>query len=456
MSIAEEIAKYVHSVGYSDIDSETVQNAKRRIIDTVGCAIGAAKEPPIRIAMKTLQDTKGSYYSTILGTGRKVDPYSAAFVNGSMSRYFDYMDTYDSKEFSHPSDNIMPIMAVAEAEHKGGKDIILGTVLAYEIQSRLCDAANLWKRGWDHVIYGLVSVSAAASRVMGLDVAQTTQAINISLNSHLTMRQLRAGELSMWKAPAFSNSARNAIFSAMLARNGMTGPAPVFEGEMGFWKEVSGRFTIDFKKFGNRRNRFKLNESALKYFPAEMRSQTAITAALELGGRIGSIDQIAGVEIGTSEAGYKVIGRGKEKWDPKTKETADHSLPYVVAAALMDHKVDADTFKERRFRDRRTLQFMKRIKVREVPEFTRLFNMGGTTNPSDIRIKLGDGGILYEKVIYSRGHPENPMSDEEIEQKFYGLAKMQISEAKSGRILNKLWQLERVGRARELFGVMKW
>ena len=205
----------------------------------------------------------------------------------------------------------MPILAVAEAFGKSGRDAILGIALAYELQCRLCDAANLWKLGWDHVIYGLVSIAGASSRLMGAGNGKTAQAINIALKSHLTMRQLRAGQLSMWKAPAFSNSARNAIFAAMLARNGMTGPSPVFEGEMGFWKEVSGKFSIDISDFGGKRGRFRINETVIKYFPAEIRAQTAIFAALEARKSFSSIDDIKSVEIGGDEASWKIIGRGK-------------------------------------------------------------------------------------------------------------------------------------------------
>jgi len=451
MTIAERLAEYVHSVDYADIDEATRHNAKKIIIDTIGCAIGAFNEKPIKIARATIRDAKSEPFSTILGTRRKTDPSLAAFINGGMARYFDYNDTYDAKEFAHPSDNILPIFAVVEAAHKGGRDAILGTVLAYELQARLADAASLWRHGWDHVIYGLVSVSAAASRIMDLSVEQTTQAINIALNSHLVMRQLRSGEISMWKAFAFSNSARNAIFSAMLAKNGMTGPSPVFEGEMGFWKQVTGKFEIDTRKFGSRRNKFRINLSVLKYFPAEIRAQTAIFAALELRSRFKSIKDIKSVKIGVDEASYKIIGKGPEKWDPKTKETADHSLPFVVAAALMDGNVGTSTYLKKRFRDKNTLEFMKRITVNEVPRYTKLFNKGGTVNASSITIKLNNGKVLHSESIYSKGHHKNPMSDSEIEEKFKRLTKRYLNDEKSKLLLDSLWHLDNINQVSSLF-----
>lgn len=453
MTIAQELAKYVCSTSFDDLPEKTIHAAKRVILDDLGCAIAASKSKPALIAMKSIQDTKGKYLSTILGTKRKTDPSLAAFINGAMARYLDYNDTYDSKELSHPSDNIMPVIAVCEALKKNGKDALLGVVLAYELQCRLCDAANLWKLGWDHVIYGLVSVSGAASKLMNLSEEKTTQAINIALNSHLTMRQLRAGELSMWKAPAFSNSARNGIFSAMLASNGMTGPAPVFEGEMGFWKQVSGKFSVDTSTFGGKRGNFRINNTLIKYFPAEVRAQTTIFAALEARRQIKSVSEIKSLEIGTNEAGYKIIGKGYEKWHPKTKETADHSLPYVVATALLDGTIDVDSYSDRKLKYKKALDLMKKITVVERPQYTRLFDKGGTVNASDVVITLQNGKKIKKSVIYSKGHPKNPMSTGEIEEKFRRLTKGMISKEKTERIIDSVWNLDKEGNVWKLVSI---
>ncbi len=411
MTIAGDIAEYAHSVDYSDIDEESIDNIKRLIVDTFGCGIGAFNEMPIRISRKALSGLGGKH-ATILGTDIKAEAYNAAFINGAMSRYFDYNDTYDAREFSHPSDNIMPMLAVAESERKTGRDALLGCLLAYEVQARLADAANLWKRGWDHVIYGLVSVSAVTSRMMGLSVDKTEQAINIALNSHLVMRQVRAGELSLWKAFAFSNVARNAIFSAILARKGMTGPSPVFEGEMGFFRQISGRFELRTRSFGGKRNSFRINRNMMKYYPAETRAQAAIFAALELRKEFRSVWEIRHVEIGAGEATVKVIGSGTEKWRPGTKETADHSMPYIVAAALMYGNVDIGTFSGKKFRDKKIVNFMERISVSEIPRYTALFNKGGTINAAKVTLELDDGRRIAREVVYPRGHWKNPMSNE--------------------------------------------
>ena len=454
MTIAEDIARYVGSVSYRDIPENVVHAAKVRIIDDIGCAIAGSVSRPATIAVKSVQESKGPHLSTVLGTKRKTDPSLAAFVNGAMARYLDFNDTYDSKELSHPSDNIMPVLAVAEAFGRTGKDALLGVVLAYELQCRMCDAANLWKLGWDHVIYGLVSVAGAASRLMGLDAGRTTQAINISLNSHLTMRQLRSGQLSMWKAPAFSNSARNAIFSATLAMNGMTGPAPVFEGDMGFWKQVTGRFSIDTSRFGGKRGSFRIKETLIKQYPAEVRAQAAISSALEARKAIGSVNRIKSIEIGTNEAGWKIIGKGYEKWHPKTKETADHSLPYVVAVSLLDGKITTASYSDSKLKDSKVASLMGKTTVVERKEYTKLFNNGGTVNAADVVIRMSDGRTVKKKCIYSKGHPRNPMDDSDIEEKFMGLAVPRIGRDKSRRLLKTVWSLEDVKDISKLLSIV--
>ncbi len=453
-TLAHDIAEYVHSVDYNDIPKQTIHDAKRLIIDTLGCGLGALDAEPVKIATKVAQYVESGPEATVLGTRRKAAPETAAFINGTMSRYLDYMDTYDGKEFSHPSDNIMPVIAIVESEGGSGRDVLLGTVLAYEIQCRLADAAALWTRGWDHVIYGLISVSAVSAKLMGLNVQKTEHAINIALNSHLTMRQLRVGEISMWKASAFANSARNAIFSSRLASAGMTGPSPVFEGEMGFWKLVTGKFDLDVKRFGNKKNKFKLGQGVIKFYPAEIRAQTAISVALQARKQFKSVWDIKSIDIRTNRAGLKILGNDPSKWNPKTKETADHSLPYVVAVALMDKKLDINSYKEERLRDKETLDLMKSIKVHEDKEFTKLFDEGGTVNASDIKIVLKDGKTIYEKQLYSKGHPRNPMTDQEIEEKFIRLTRRFVGDQKAEFIMETIWNLENVKNISKLFIIL--
>jgi 2-methylcitrate dehydratase len=440
MNIAERLSEYAQSIDYADLGEEVVVEAKKRIIDSLGCAIGAYREAPVRIARKVAGANHSGGASTILGTETRTSPDVATFVNGLMVRYFDYNDTYLSKEPAHPSDNISACLAVGEREGSSGKDLLTAVVLAYEVQCRLCDAADIRHRGWDHVCYGLVSSALAAGKIMGLPPRKLTHSVNISLNAHIAMRQVRAGELSEWKGASFANAARNAVFSTMLAAQGMTGPSPIFEGEMGFFKQVSGPFELDTAGFGGRGNRFKLGETYIKYFPAEYHAQSAIWAALQARRKVRSVDEISSVEVETHEAGYTILSKDKEKWAPSTKESADHSMPYMVGMALMQGKIDNSTYSARNLSDPKVLSFLKKIRVKEDSSLTEMYPRHIANR---VTLRLKDGRTLTEQVDDPKGHPENPMTREEVEAKFRRLTGKFLKEAEARAITDFVWDLEK-------------
>jgi len=440
LNLAEQLADYVHSTNYQDIPENVVHETKKRIVDSLGCAIGAFNADPVKISRKVAEAARDSQGSTLFGTRKKTTPDLAAFVNGIMVRYFDYNDTYLSKEPAHPSDNIGPCFSMAESERGTGKDLLLSIILAYEIQCRLCDAADIRHRGWDHVCYGLPSTALAASKLMKLDSEKMTQAVSLSLNSHITMRQVRAGELSMWKGCSFANAARNGVFSALLAREGMTGPSPIFEGEMGFFKQVSGPFEMNIDDFGGRKGSFKIAETYLKFFPAEIHSQTSIWAALEARNEIEKPEDIISVEIASHEAGYTILGKDPEKWNPLTKETADHSLPYIVGMALLEGKIDNSTYSEKKFRDSKILDFLKKITVVEDKALSSVYPEAVANR---VTVKLSSGKVVTKQVDYHKGHPKNPMSDKEVEEKFYRLTRKILDKNRARRILDATWNLEK-------------
>jgi 2-methylcitrate dehydratase len=447
VELARSLAEYALSVQYQRLDSRTVYEMKARIVDALGCAIGAYGEKPVAIATRAVASLGGG--STLLGTRSRTTPELATFVNGLMIRYFDFNDTYLSKEPAHPSDNLAPCFAVAESEGTPGKEIIAAAVAAYEIQCRLCDAADIRRRGWDHVNYGLVSSSLAAAKLMCLDRRKATEAVNIALSGHIAMRQVRAGELSMWKGASFSNAARNGVFAALLAREGMTGPSPIFEGEMGFFRQVSGKFNLNVQGFGGRRGTYKVKETYIKYWPAEYHAQTAIWAALEDRRHVKNLSDVSSVLVETHEAGFNILGKGKEKWRPKTKETADHSLPYIVGMALLQGKVDNSTYSARNLMDQKNLGFIRKVKVAEDPEFTALYPANGIANR--VTVAEPGGRETTAQVVLPKGHPLNPMTKEEIEAKFLRLTSKRLGESRAREAMSRLWNLE---KERELASVL--
>src|SRR5712691_3688853 len=285
-TLAHQLAEYACSLQFQDLSKEVVYEVKRRVIDSLGCALGAWNEEPCVIARNVASEFSAKRGSTIIGTSHKAPPDWAALANGCCIRYFDYNDTYLSKEPAHPSDNISAALAIAEDLGSNGRELITAIALAYEVQCRLCDAASIRARGWDHPTYGNFSTALACANLMKLDPEKTRHAVNIAGVACAAMRQARVGELSHWKGVAFANAARHGVYSALLARAGMTGPAPIFEGQMGFEKQLG-------VSLGNVGEKFKgapamILNTSIKYWPAEYHSQSAIESALFLRKQIGS------------------------------------------------------------------------------------------------------------------------------------------------------------------------
>jgi 2-methylcitrate dehydratase len=453
LNLAERLSEYADGLTYGGLGKVTVEETKKRIVDAVGCGLGAWDEEPVRIARKVAATTFSGGSSVIMGSSQKTTPDVATFVNGLMIRYFDYNDTYLSKEPAHPSDNIGATLSVARSVGASGRELILATALAYEIQCRLADSADIRHRGWDHVCYGLVSSALGAGKLLGLNRRKMTQAVNIALNAHIAMRQVRAGELSMWKGASFANAGRNAVFAALLAKDGMTGPSPIFEGEMGFFKQVSGPFDLEQEGFGRDGKGYKVCDTYIKYFPAEYHAQTAIWAAIEIRRQIGNPGDIESVEVATHEAGYTILGKDPEKWHPTTKETADHSMPYVVGMALLEGRVDNGTYSKRKVKDPRTAEFLSRIMVKEDPGLTSFYPARGMANRITVRTK---GGATFSKeVVVPRGHPLDPMSDKEVEEKFRRLTRRKLAPRRAEKLLEVLWGLEKVKDAGSLMPLMR-
>ena len=464
--LADRLARYCHSLRFENLSDAVVHEAKRRVLDSLGCALGAWNAPPCRFAREVAQQVKFVRGATLWGTGHKALPDLATFANGALVRYFDFNDTYLAKEPAHPSDNIPAVLAVAESTGASGKRVIQAIVLAYEVQCRLCDAAALRPRGWDHVTYGPFSSVLGAAKVMELSEAQTRHAVNLAGVANVALRQTRVGDLSMWKACAFSNAARNGVFAAMLARRGMTGPSPIFEGEKGFMKLVSGPLDLslfagekdDMLAKGEIKPGFKILDTYIKHYPVEYHAQTAVEAALELraaliqaeGAR--ALQHLSDIEIGSYEVAVEIIGREPEKWQPTTRETADHSFPYVVAVALHDGQVTLQSFSEKRLKDAAVLELMKKIRVVLEPEFV---NRYPASMPTRVTVRTREGKTYTTQRDLPVGHPGNPMSDQELETKFRHLVTRRLGRARTEQLIRQVWRLDQMKDIGALMPLMK-
>ena len=471
--LADRLARYCQSLRYGDLPDAVVHEVKRRLLDSLGCALGAWNAPPCRVARLIAQTVKVPQGATLWGTRHKTLPDLAAFANGGLVRYLDFNDTYLSKEPAHPSDNIAAIVAVGEPIHASGKQVIEAITLAYEVQCRFCDAAALRPRGWDHVTYGSFSSALGAAKLMKLSKVQTVHAINLAGIANVALRQTRVGDLSMWKACAFSNATRNGVFAARLAQLGMTGPSPIFEGEKGFMKLVSG--PLELAPFAAEQGQaqrdrlrpsltgtdpsgmgsvpeslspqFKILDTYIKRYPVEYHAQTAVEAVVALRNELieaegaRAIDRVTDVEIGSYDVAIEIIGRDPEKWQPTTRETADHSFPYCVAAALLDGCMTLQSFGPKRLHDPAVRDLMKKIRVVQQPELVGCYPK---TMPTRITVKTETEKTYMRQADVPVGHPGNPMSDRDLEAKFRRLAAGRLNRSRIDRLIEFLWNLDRV------------
>lgn len=411
--LAEELAEYADELSYDDLDDDTVETTKARLIDSVACAYAGRDEPPVDSLLAYATRKNGERDASVLVDGATTTVEHSAFANGALIRYLDWNDTYLSKEPAHPSDNFGAVLAAADAYDASGRDLVLAAVLAYELQCRLCDAASLRKNGWDHVNYGLVSATLAVGKLAGLSQDEMVEALGIAINPHAAMRQARAGELSEWKGFAFANVDRNAAVAVELAAEGVNGPAPIFEGKFGFFNQLTGEFELDPDSFGGRGGDFKINETYIKYYPVEYHAQAAVNIVMDLIDEVDP-DDIERIENETYEAAVSIISEEEEKWDPETRETADHSMPYCIARAFLDGEMTLDQFSEEKILGDDVRELMDKIEIVENEDYTDVY---GEAFPHKMVVHA-DGETYERELEHPKGHPGNPLTDDELEDKF--------------------------------------
>ena len=282
---------------------------------------------------------------------------------------------------------------------------------------------------------------------MKLDANKTRHAVNIAGVACAAMRQARVGELSHWKGVAFANAARHGVYSALLARAGMTRPAPIFEGEKGFEKELGVSLGNVGEKFVKRPDAKAPEEgtvamilkTSIKFWPAEYHSQSAIEAAVVSARTTLDVAQVKSMTIESHDASVDIIGSEPEKWKPETRETADHSLPYITAIALIDGEVTEKQFQPERFTDPKIWKFLENVKVERNAELSALYP-GAVANI--VHVHLADGRRLTKRVDYPLGHAKNPLEDYEVEKKFLSLVEPTFTRDHAAKIIEHVWSLD--------------
>lgn len=369
----EQLAAFVTGARYEDIAAHAKQQLKIRILDSIGCALGALGAGPVAAVRAQIKEFGGNPLCTLIGGDGKTAPDRAAFFNGALVRYLDFMDSYLAKgETCHPSDNFAPVLAAAEYADASGADFLTALAVAYQVHARLSDEAPVRDRGFDHTTQGAYAVGAGVAKALGLDPSRTANAIALSATGNVALRVTRTGALSHWKGLAYPNTAFIGVHAAFLAMRGITGPSEVFEGNKGFKESISGGFTIRWSDEDLER----VNRTVVKKYNAEIHAQSAIEGVLDLRRQYGFAGKdVARVDIGIFDVAYRIIGGGEEgdKMIVLTKEQADHSLPYMIAVALNDGDLLPAQYAPERIAAHDVQDLLRRVTVKPLPEFSACF-----------------------------------------------------------------------------------
>lgn len=414
MTEVEQLGTFVANASYDAVSQHSRQALKSHVLDSLGCAIGALDGEPIRLLREHVDEFGGAPLVTLIGGGRTA-PDRAALYNSALTRYLDFNDSFLAKgETCHPSDNLGAILAAGEYAGRDGKEFLTAMAIAYQVQCRLSEAAPVRGKGFDHTTQGAYAAAAGVARALGLDSRQTAHAIAISGTAFNALRVTRTGRLSNWKGLAYPNTAFGATHAAFLARRGITGPLEVFEGNKGFKEAISGPFTIDWKS----ENLEIIERTILKKFNAEIHSQTSLECALELrkSERFEPAD-IDGIELSVFDVAFNIIGGGEEgdKHRVQTKEEADHSLPYMVAVALLDGDIGPVQYSRERITRPDVQALLRKVHVHTDDRFSRSFP---DQMPARIQIALKGGRTLMcEKKDYEGFHTR-PMAWNALVAKF--------------------------------------
>ena len=426
------IAEFAERLAYAELPADLVHDCKRRIVDTIGCALAAFDEEPVRIARAMALRASVADGASVIGTSHKTLPELAAFANSVASRFIEGNDTYPGGG-GHPSDCLLPILAVAQANRATAQTAITAIVLGYEVHRYLFRAFPMRKHALDYVLYNAVSSAVGAAKVLGLSLEQTANAIALAAVPNLGTDISRRGHLTMWKGCAAANAARNGVFAAIMAKEGMAGPPTPFEDGLTavIGAEEICPFPVDPKQFG-------LLRADYKFFLSEFHAQGPAFLALELRPQI-DLDDIEKIEVFTYHFAWFEIGSGAEKWKPTTRETADHSMPYVVGAVLIDGAYTDATFAPERFHDQRTLELMKKIVISEDDDFNRRYP---ASLPCRMTITLKNGEQKTAELSNPIGHHDRPMTDAQIVEKFRGLAGRKLPPERLQKVLDRVWKIE--------------
>jgi 2-methylcitrate dehydratase len=452
-TITAGMSRWAAGLSYAQLSQEAVYEAKRFLLDSVGCALGGYQQHDVKIALAVLDEIAGRGLATVIGTGKRVDPVSASLVNGLMIRCMDYNDIYWKQDPSHPSDIFPAALAGCERAKSDGKELIVGLVLGHEFEMRFCEAAfpGIRERGWHHATLTAFVSPIVAGRAMHLGWEQIQHAIGISASRHATLGAVTAGNLTMMKNTVDPMATQSGVLAALMAEKGYTGPEHVVDGKEGLTHCFGPSWKLNLLTDGLG-EAWRITQCGMKAFPTEALTHTPISAVLDI---VKSNDlkpeQVEKVQIRSLARAADILS-DPSKYDPRSKETADHSLPYVIAAAIAERQVTPVQFEMKKIMDPTIRAQLKKVEVVADPEIEKVFP---ALQRVIVNLTTTDGRTFTKQLDYPKGDPRNPLSDAEVEEKCAALAEGVLSEGAQKKLKQAIWNLETVGSVSKLMALLK-
>ena len=442
-SITRQMADFTLGLRFEDIPESAVKEAKRFLLDSVGCALAAVKNEDMAAMYRFIEKLGGTPEATLIGTGHRTNAANAALMNSLLVRALDYNDIYWEQDPSHPSDIIFGAISPAEALGRDGRETLTAMVIAYELEMRWCLACfpGVREVGWHHATLTQLVSPFVAGRIYGLDNDQLVAAAGISGSSHYTLGGVVAGHLTNMKNTADPLATQAGVLAAMMAREGYEGPVEVIEGKEGFQHvlhnvELKPEILLD-----GLGTRFLITECSYKAFPTEALTHQPMSAVQGIMKSNGlTAEDVAKIHIRTTARGADILS-DPSKYDPQTKETADHSLPYCLAAVAADGGVYPNSFEQEKLFDPRIRRLLGLIEVVADAEIDAMFP---GTKRAIAKIDTLDGRSFEATVDHAKGSPANPMSDEELIAKFRANTDGVVDTARQDAIIEATWGFDRI------------
>ena len=452
-TVTATMARWAARLRFEDLSQDAVYHAKRFLLDSIGCALGGYGQHDVRIALAVLDEIAGRGPATVIGTGKKIDPVSAALANALMIRCMDYNDIYWKQDPCHPSDIFPAALACCERAGSDGKELLVGLALGHEFEMRFCEAAfpGIRERGWHHATLTAFVSPIVAGRALHLTSEQIQHAIGISASRHCTLGAVTAGRLTMMKNTVDPLATQAGVFAALLAEKGYTGPEHVVEGKEGLSHCLGPDWKLNLLTEGLGSS-WRITQCGMKAFPTEALTHTAISAVLDLVKENNlHPDQVEKIQIRSLARAADILS-DSSKYDPRSKETADHSLPYVIAAALVDRQVTPAQFTSVKIMDPKIREQLKKVEVVADPDIEKVFP---ALQRVIVNITTLDGGYLTRQLDFPKGDPRNPLTDQEIEEKFSALAEGVLTKGAQKKLRSAIWNLETLDSVGGLMALMK-